>query len=103
MKSKIVVALAVLVCGVVAQGQEAAARGDAYFPLAAGTTWTYRVTMTADGKAPHLSEQLVTVEAREHAGKTVMVAGETAYAAREDGVYVVGVVRSGKVEMLDEA
>ena len=102
MMSKVAVTWVVLVCGVVARGQEAG-RGDAYFPLVAGTTWTYRVTMTADGRPPHVSEQVVSVEPREHEGKAVTLAGETAYAAKDDGVYVVGVVRSGKVELLDEA
>lgn len=82
-----------------------AARGegaDAYFPLKAGTVWKYRVTIKADG-AESSAAQEVKAEGRELAGKAVVVVGDTAYAAKEDGVYAVGVVREGKIEGLEEA
>lgn len=79
------------------------ARRDAYFPLTPGATWTYRVTIKADGAPePHTTEQVVKTEKAQLAGRPVAVAGETAYAAKDDGVYVVGVTKNGKIEPLEE-
>jgi tetratricopeptide (TPR) repeat protein len=76
---------------------------DQYFPLRPGTTWKYRVTLRAGTGEPKTTEQSVTIEAQKHGGKTVAVASDNAYAAKDDGVYIIGVVRNGKFEALDEA
>jgi tetratricopeptide (TPR) repeat protein len=83
-------------------GGMARAAGDAYFPLVAGSEWKYRVTVKADQGAPAGAEQVVKVEAGELAGKNVAVAGDVAYEVRDDGVYVVGAVRGGRVEAIEE-
>src|SRR3982751_507629 len=103
MMLKIVAVILGLGVGAGARGAESA---DAYFPLKAGTTWKYRVTIKGDGVEAKTAERGgwgrgggggVGVGGRGWGGKPVMGAGYTAYGAKEDGVYGVGVVRGGKV------
>jgi tetratricopeptide (TPR) repeat protein len=101
LRHSFIVAVVVVLAGRVAAAE--AKRADAYFPLTPGATWTYRVTIKADGAGePKTAEQVVKVEAGKLEGSAVSVAGETAYAAKEDGVYVVGVTKNGKLEALEE-
>lgn len=80
-----------------------AARSDAFFPLTSGTVWKYRVTIKPDKEEAKTAEQTVKLETQTFDGKSVAVASESAYAAREDGVYIVGVIRDNKLQPLDEA
>jgi tetratricopeptide (TPR) repeat protein len=75
---------------------------DAYFPLTPGTSWKYLVTIKADKAEPQMTAQTVTVESQQHNGKALTVASDNAYAMQDDGVYIVGVVRNGKLEALEE-
>src|SRR5258706_13016663 len=97
--------IAIGICSLVAPPARAqeAARTDAYFPLIAGTTWKYRVTIKPENAEAQTKEQTVTLETQRHDGKAVAVASDNAYAAREDGVYIVGVIRDGKMSALEEA
>jgi tetratricopeptide (TPR) repeat protein len=80
----------------------AAERTDTYFPLTPGATWKYQVTIKQGEAEPKYTAQTVTVEERKIDGKAVIVASDNAYAARDDGVYIVGVVKDNKVQSLDE-
>src|SRR4051812_11421200 len=89
-------------CATVAGAAEEVKALDAYFPLTPGTSWKYLVTIKADKAEPQMTSQTVTVESQQHDGKAVIVASDNAYATQEDGVYIVGVVRNGKIERLEE-
>ena len=80
----------------------AAERTDTYFPLTPGATWKYQVTIKQGEAEPKLTSQTVTVEERKIGGKSVIVASDNAYQAKDDGVYIVGVMRDGKLEALDD-
>jgi tetratricopeptide (TPR) repeat protein len=75
---------------------------DAYFPLTAGTTWKYSVTVKLDKAEPQTKEQSVKVELQRHGNKSIAVISDNAYATQEDGVYITGIIRDGKLEPLDE-
>ncbi len=100
MRTLLTATLILIAFGPAATAQDAK-RPDAYFPLTPGATWKYRATITAGGPA-QTAEQTVTVEKRELNGKPVFVAGDTAYAPRDEGVHVVGVVRNGQVAPMEE-
>jgi tetratricopeptide (TPR) repeat protein len=80
----------------------AAERTDTYFPLTPGATWKYQVTIKDGDAEPKLTSQTVTVEEREIGGKRVIIASDNAYQAKDDGVYIVGVMQDGKLQPLDE-
>lgn len=80
----------------------AAERTDTYFPLTPGATWKYQVTIKEGSAEPKYTAQTVTVEERKIDGKPVIVASDNAYVAKDDGVYIVGVVKDDKVQPLDE-
>src|SRR5437868_4687429 len=82
---------------------DAAAKLDNYFPLTPGVVWKYRVSVKIDDAAPKISEQTVRVESQQIEGKSLIVASENAYAARDDGVYIIGVLNGAKLEPLDES
>ena len=96
-----IVALFTLVA-TLAAADDAAAKLDNYFPLTPGIAWKYRVSVKIDDAAPKVSEQTVKIESRQIEGKPLIVASENAYAAREDGVYIIGVLNNAKLEPLDE-
>jgi len=83
-------------------GGDESRRSDAYFPLTPGSTWKYAVSIKAGDAEPKLSQQSVTVESKEFGGKVYAIASENAYATKDDGVYIVAVVRNGKLETLEE-
>jgi hypothetical protein len=80
----------------------AAERTDTYFPLTPGATWKYQVTIKEGSAEPKYTAQTVTVEERKIDGKPTIVASDNAYVAKDDGVYIVGVVKDDKVQPLDE-
>jgi Tfp pilus assembly protein PilF len=94
--------LLVLSCVCITLPLLGAPRTDAYFPLTPGATWKYQVTLKEGSKEPRHTAQTVNVEERKIDGKAVIVASDNAYAAKDDGVYIVGVVKDGKVQPLDE-
>jgi tetratricopeptide (TPR) repeat protein len=81
---------------------DAPAKLDNYFPLTPGIVWKYGVSVKIDDAAPKVSEQTVKIESQQIEGKPLIVASENAYAAREDGVYIIGVLNNAKLEPLDE-
>src|SRR5437016_8125237 len=85
-----------------APADDAPPRLDNYFPLTPGIVWKYRVSVKIDDAAPKISEQTVKVESQQIEGKPLIIASENAYAAREDGVYIIGVLNNAKLEPLDE-
>lgn len=74
-----------------------------FFPLSEGSTWTYSV-QTVTGQEKRASEETLTAaKPVELAGSKVVLIGDYAYAAREDGVHVVGTRNNAEIAPLKES
>jgi tetratricopeptide (TPR) repeat protein len=74
---------------------------NSYFPVSKGTTWKYLVTTDRTDKPERPYVQTVTAgDPITDNGRPLFAIGDEAYLLQDDGVYLYGHVRNGKVQPL---
>jgi Flp pilus assembly protein TadD len=86
-----------------AAAADAATKPDAWFPLSPGAAWEYKATTTTTvaGGAPSSADVTVKLSAPAEPNGPVM-RGDFGYAAKDDGVYLIGRAADKKFTPFDE-